>query len=63
MHLDKSMYPDRIIPEIKLSELLNFDAVRSLMESFYNITGVPMSLIDLEGNLYFWPAPDGRTSA
>lgn len=44
-------YPDSIIPEIRLSELIDVDCVRSMMESFYSLTGIPMSLIDHKGNV------------
>lgn len=39
-------YPDTIIPEIKLTELIDIDNVRLMMESFYDLTGIPMSLTD-----------------
>lgn len=44
-------YPDSIIPEIRLSELIDIDCVKSMMESFYSLTGIPMSLIDQNGQV------------
>ncbi|MGE5457401.1 MAG: PocR ligand-binding domain-containing protein [Methanococcaceae archaeon] len=40
-----------LIPKIKLSELIDSEIISSMMESFYNLTGIPMALIDLEGNV------------
>ncbi|HLN55049.1 MAG TPA: PocR ligand-binding domain-containing protein [Bacteroidales bacterium] len=40
-----------IIPEIRLSDLIDTDNVRSMMESFYSFTGIPMSLVDHNGNI------------
>lgn len=44
-------FSDAIIPEIKLSALIDLDHVRSMMESFYDLTGIPMSLTDNRGTL------------
>lgn len=51
MGFKTSDYPDSIVPEIRLSELIDVDNVRSMMESFYSFTGIPMALIDHKGNV------------
>ncbi len=37
--------------ELKISDLINTGEVQSMMESFYNITHIPMAIIDLSGKI------------
>lgn len=49
MTYNQAEYSDTIIPEIRLSELIDLDNVRSMMESFHDLTGIPMTLTDHNG--------------
>jgi PAS domain S-box-containing protein len=51
MELVTTDYPDIHVTEIQLSKLIDLDDVRSMMESFYSITSIPMAIIDLKGNV------------
>lgn len=45
---------ERVAPELslpQLSELIDVRAVQSLMDDFYDLAGIPMSLVDLEGRV------------
>jgi ligand-binding sensor protein len=51
MHSRLKEHYNTIVPEIILSELIDIGHVKSMMESFYELTGIPMSLIDMKGNI------------
>jgi PAS domain S-box-containing protein len=40
-----------IFPEIRLPELIDIGNVITMMESFYELTGIPLALIDINGNI------------
>lgn len=42
---------DDFVKDIKLSDLLDIPALQKLMDSFFNLTGIPTAILDLEGDI------------
>ncbi len=43
--------PEGDIAGLELADLIDTDSLRSMMENFYKLSGVPMALIDLQGKV------------
>lgn len=50
MSLKATEFSDTI-PEIRLSELIDVESVRSMMEGFHSLTGIPMKITDHKGSI------------
>jgi PAS domain S-box-containing protein len=44
-------YTERDIGDLKLAEIIDIQSIQSLMEHFYDLTHIPMSIIDLKGDV------------
>ena len=51
LKLDTILSPARKIANLKLSEIVDAQAIQSLMDDFYKLAHIPMSLDDLRGNI------------
>jgi PAS domain S-box-containing protein len=51
LKLDSILSPEGDIGKLELGDILDVPAVRSLMEDFYKLAGIPMAIIDLKGKV------------
>lgn len=49
--LDSIIRPDGDIGDLSLSDILDLDSIQSLMNSFYQLTNIPMAIIDPAGEV------------
>jgi PAS domain S-box-containing protein len=45
--------PESDLSDLELSDLIDVDGIRSLMEDFYEVTGILSAIVDLQGNVLF----------
>ena len=51
LKLESILSPEGDIGDLELSDILDVKAIQALMDDFYQLSGVPMSIFDLKGNL------------
>ena len=51
LKLDSILTPEGDIGNLDLADIIEVPAVQSLMDNFYELARIPMSIIDLEGNV------------
>lgn len=49
--LDSILSPEGDTGDIQLADILDMQAIQSIMDSFYELTHIPMSIIDRKGNV------------
>ncbi|WP_440945287.1 PAS domain S-box protein [Methanosarcina sp. T3] len=51
LKLESILSPAREVANLELADIVDFQAIQSLMNEFYRLAHIPMSLIDLKGNI------------
>ncbi|AKB29070.1 sensory transduction histidine kinase [Methanosarcina siciliae T4/M] len=51
LKLESILSPSREIGNLELADIIDTQAIQSLMDDFYTLAHIPMSLIDLKGNV------------
>ncbi|AAM04738.1 TPA: PAS domain S-box protein [Methanosarcina acetivorans] len=51
LKLESILSPSREIGNLELADIIDSQAIQSLMDDFYTLAHIPMSLIDLKGNV------------
>ena len=51
LKLESILSPEGDIGELALADILDAKAVQALMDDFYELAGIPMSILDLQGNI------------
>ena len=51
LKLESILSPDREMANLELADIVDVQAIQSLMDDFYKLAHIPMGLIDLKGNV------------